>query len=91
MCTEHYRDTEWLTLQLQPFIPSTALAIAKNHCFNFIKTQIKPYAHCIAVLSLESMPHGDIKKPAEKLGCVCHIIFQCCKKHEQIFQLPSRL
>lgn len=59
---EHYGDLEWLTLQPQPCIPSTALVIAKNHCFNFIKTQIKPYVYCIAVMSLENVPHGYTKK-----------------------------
>lgn len=83
MCTEHYGDLEQLTLQPQPGIPSTALVIAKNYHFNFIKTQIKPYVHHIAVPSLENVPHGD--KNTVKLGCICYITFQCCKQHNKSF------
>lgn len=82
---ELYVDLEQLTLQPQPCIPSTALVIAKNHCSNVIKTQIKPYVHCIAVLSLENVPRGDTKKKAVKLGCIRYITFQCCKQCNRSF------
>jgi len=62
---EYYRDLEWLTLQPQLCITSAALTIAKNHCFNFIKTQVKPYIKSVAVLSLENVSHGDTKQRSE--------------------------